>query len=455
VNPPTAIVGGGIAGLAAAFELTGRGVPFTLFEASDRLGGLIRTEQVDGFTIEAGADSMLAQKRAGLALCDELGLTPRLITMQAPRTAFVLHRGRLFPLPSPSLMGIPASWRQLATYELLPPRARVRVGLEPFVPRRGDPADESIGRFFTRRFGRTATDLLAQPLLGGIHAGDIDRLSLPALFPRLAEAERSGRGVLRLARQTARAGDAGGAFRSLASGMGELVESVRNRLPAASVRPQAPVHALAKRPGGWDVASPAGVERFGAVILACPARSAAQLLTPVDPDAAGLCATVPYVSTVSVALAWPREAIAHPLAGSGFVVARATSAGRLTACTWVSSKWPGRAPAGHALLRAYLGGAHDPEAVNLSDDAIVDVAVRELSAILSIDRPPRLTRVYRWREAGAQHEVGHQARMRELDGRLAAHAGLVVAGSGFRSIGVPDCIADGRAAAASTCSLRV
>jgi oxygen-dependent protoporphyrinogen oxidase len=447
-----AIVGGGIAGLAAAFELSLRGVPFTLFEGSDRLGGLIRTEYDGGFTIEAGADSMLAQKRAGLTLCDELGLTPRLISMRTPRTAYVLAGGALHPLPSPSLLGIPSSLRQLMAYDLLPPAARLRVALEPLVPRRRIPQDESIAAFFRRRFGRVAVERLAQPLLGGIHAGDIETLSLPALFPRLADAERSGRGVLRWVRQTARI-SGGGAFRSLAAGMGELVDSLRGRLSGHDIRLSTPVHGIAKQDDGWEVAAEGSSVHASSVVLACPARVAASLLRPIDADAADLCAAVPYVSTASVALGFPREAVAHPLEGSGYVVARASTPGRVTACTWVSSKWEGRAPAGQVLLRAYLGGAHDPTAVDLSDDEMVDVALRELSAILSISAPPTLARVFRWRAAGAQHEVGHQARVNTLEARLTAHAGLFVTGSGFRSIGVPDCIADGRAVASSVAAV--
>jgi oxygen-dependent protoporphyrinogen oxidase len=368
--------------------------------------------------------------------------------MKTPRTAYVLAGGALHPLPSPSLFGIPASLRQLMAYDLLPPAARLRVALEPLVPRRRDPGDGSIAAFFRRRFGRTAVERLAQPLLGGIHAGDVEALSLPALFPRLAEAERSGRGVLRWVRQTARV-SGGGAFRSLAAGMGELVDALRGRLSGHDLRLSAPVHAIAKQDDGWEVSAEGSSSRAASVVLACPAHAAAGLLRSVDPGAADLCAAVPYVSTASVALGFPREAVAHPLQGSGYVVARASSPGRLTACTWVSSKWEGRAPAGHVLLRAYLGGGHDPTAVELSDDEMVDVAVRELSAILSISARPTLARVFRWPAAGAQHEVGHQARVKALEGRLKAHAGLFVAGSGFRSIGVPDCIADGRAVASA------
>jgi oxygen-dependent protoporphyrinogen oxidase len=186
-----------------------------------------------------------------------------------------------------------------------------------------------------------------------------------------------------------------------------------------------------------------------AVILAVPAPAAARLLAPIDAAAAALCAGVPYVSTASVALAFPRRAVRHPLAGSGFVVARAHSPLRITACTWVSSKWAGRAPAGTVLLRAFAGGTHDPGAVDLDDGELADVAVRDLSGILGIDAPPMLSRVHRWRDAGAQHEVGQIARVAAIESRLLAHPGLLVAGSGFRSVGIPDCIADGRAAGAA------
>ena len=208
-----AIVGGGISGLSAAYELSRRGIPFRLFEASDRLGGLIRTDRVDGFTIEAGADSMLAQKRAAIELCIELGLEPQLISTRMPRTAFVLRDGRLFPLPSPSMLGIPATLRGLLQFDLLPLGARARLAVEPLVPRRV-PANESIGHFYARRFGRATVDLIAQPLLGGIHSGDVNTLSLRELMPRLLEAEASG-SVLQWVRRVARTTDPGGAFRSL------------------------------------------------------------------------------------------------------------------------------------------------------------------------------------------------------------------------------------------------
>ena len=447
-----AIIGGGITGLAAAYELAVRRVPFQLFEASPRLGGIIRTEHVDGFTIEAGPDSILAQKPAAIALCEALDLRTRLITTNVPRTAFVLKDGRLHALPSPSVLGIPTTWKGLVTYDLLSPRARARLAIEPLIRRRRTADDESVAAFFRRRFGETTAATIAEPLLGGIHAGDIDALSIRSLFPRFIEAEAQHGSVLRAFRRHQSFPAGTGLFRSLIGGMEELVSTLEHRLPSDSIRKNAGVDAIAPDGGGWRIATRDGTMLARSVILACPARVAATLIRPLDGRTADLCHNVPYVSTVSVAIAWPRPAIAHALNGSGFVVARDRNAPRITACTWVSSKWSNRAPAGMALLRAFVGGTHDPSAVDLSDDALVTLASKELAPILGISGHPILSRVYRWRQAGAQHNVGQIARVSEIEQRLAPHRGLFVAGSGFRSVGIPDCIADGRAAAVNACS---
>ena len=440
------IIGGGITGLAAAFELAQRQIPFTLFEASSRLGGLIRTEQVDGFTIEAGPDSVLVQKPAALQLCDELGLGPRVISSTPPRTAYVLKAGTLYPLPSPSILGIPLTWRGIAGYDLLPPLARLRLAMEPLVRSVASDEDESVASFFRRRFGPATVDLIAEPLLGGIHAGRIDALSIRSLFPRLAEAERR-RGVLLGFRRTRPSAGVDGLFKSLSSGMGELVTAIEHRLPAGTVHLESRVTSLSSADRRWTIAFAGGKTTADAVILACPAHAAAALLSRVDDESSAICAEVPYVSTASVALGWPKTQVRHDLAGSGFVVARAHNSLRITACTWVSSKWAGRAPSGHVLLRAFVGSAMDPDAVDLIDSDLVDIVARDVGSVLGIDGPPIIARVNRWRHAGAQHNVGQLARIARLEDRLRSFPGLFVAGSGFRSVGIPDCVADGRAAA--------
>ncbi len=459
------IVGGGISGLSAALELATRRVPFILLEASDRTGGLVRTERVNGFTIDSGADSMLAAKPAAVQLCEELGLGHRLMTSTPPRTAYVHARGRLYPLPSPSIFGIPTTPSAIAAYELLPEPARRELAARAagsglaFQHRseqgdagacantRSDPGDESVADFYRRHFGPETVGLIAQPLLGGIHAGDVERLSVGAVAPRLVSAARSG-SLFTPPASSASASDGPGIFRALRGGMGELVAAIESRLPPGSVRVLTSVKSVSLTDGQWRVATDDGMLDARAVVLATPAHVAARLLERTDPVMAGLCAEVPYVSTVSIALAWPRASVGHPLAGSGFVVAHQHSQLRISACTWVSSKWEDRAPPGMVLFRAFLGGATDSSVLDETDDALVAIATRDLSSVLGITGPPQLVTVYRWRNAGAQHNVGHAARLDRMTRQLELLPGLFVAGSGFRSIGVPDCIADGRAAGA-------
>jgi oxygen-dependent protoporphyrinogen oxidase len=457
VNSPILIVGAGITGLTAAYELHRRGVHSIVLEASSRAGGLISTEHAEGFTIEAGPDSLLAAKPAGVELIRDLGLATSLQDVRPPGGAFVLCGGRLYRLPRPSLLGIPLTWRALAGYDLLPWHARLRLALEPTVRARTSNEDESVASFFRRRFGPDTVGLIAQPLLGGIHAGDIEQLSMTSLFPRLLQIEREHGRVLGSDRGQTGVRPGPGAsspFQSLRGGMGTLVEALERALPAGTISYNSRARRIARGADGWrvDIVTEADPRTIDAhtIVLACPARVASALLAPIDRESADLCARVPYVSTASVALAFPRTAIRHPLEGTGFVVARpSTGSGqtadvRITACTWMSSKWEDRAPRDCVLLRAFIGGALDPDVVSLSDEEMTSIVRADLSRALGIDAAPVLTRVYRWRDAGAQHLVGHLDRVRRIEQRLSEAGGLFVAGSGFRSIGIPDCVADAR-----------
>lgn len=438
-HKPILVVGAGISGLAAAYELTKRGHRVRVREAASRAGGLIHTEHAGGFTIEAGPDSILNAKPAALELIRELGLEGELIGVRQPG-AFVLKGHALHALPQPSFLGIPLTPEALAAYDLLSPEGRARMAQEPTVPA-GSGEDESVGAFFRRRFGPEAVDLIAQPLLGGIHAGDIEQLSMRSLFPRLLDAERRGGSVLPsplsdrpspIAHRssTIASHPSISGFAALRGGMSTLVRALEASLPPDAIEYNSRVES-------------ADDPDTSAVIVAAHAYSAATLLEPIDPEAARLCALVPYVSTASVALAWPRDTVSHPLKGTGFVVARRYSDVRITACSWVSSKWESRAPDGSVLLRAFIGSAHDPHVVDLTDDELVAIARRDLGQVLGITAAPILARVYRWRRAGAQHLVGHLDRVLEIERRLAPR-GIFVAGSGFRATGIPDCVADGR-----------
>ena len=448
-----AVVGGGITGLAAAYELHRRDISFVLLEGAPRLGGMIRTEAVDGFTIDAGPDSLLVHKPAALALCREVGLGPRLIPTLEPRAAYVLRRGRLRRLARGSVLGIPTRPGPLALDGPLSWPGRLRMALDLALPPRDSSDDESVAAFFRRRFGREAIDFLAEPLLAGIHAGDVERLSVRALFPTLVEAERTAGSVIRgLRRQStgrARRGGGEGPFRSLPGGLGELVSAVARHLPPASVRCGSKVEAIAGS-GPFRISVAGGSIAARQVLLAVPARPAAALLGPLDAEAARLCASIRHTSSATVALAYPRTAVGRTIRGSGFVVPWAERGGSglsILAGTSISSKWPGRAPDGQALFRGFLGGARDPDVLARTDDVLIDAVHRDLAGLLAITGAPTLARVYRWPDANPQHDVGHLATIAAIDVRLARLPGLHLAGSAIRGVGIPDCIAAGRAAA--------
>lgn len=440
------VIGGGISGLAAAYDLQRRGVSVGVLEAAPRAGGVIQTERVDGWVIEAGPDSLLVQKPAAVALCHELGIGDRLIATLSPRTAYVLRDGRLHPLIEGSFLGFPLRAGALLRSSLFTPAGKLRMACEPLIPRVRTREDESIASFVRRRFGQEAVDYLAEPLLAGIHAGDVDKLSIDLLFPRLREAERRAGSVVRAFRSLRMRPTPQGAFLSLPGGIQELVDALGRRLSAGTIRLSARVVEL-RRAGRYIVESTAGTCRAKAVILAVPAYVAAGLLRAIDTTTAGLCDAVPYASTATVALGYRTSQVRHPLLGSGFVVPRVERS-PLLAATWVTSKWPARAPAGHVLLRAFLGGGRDPHRLDRSDEELVEAARTELADLLGIDDAPVLARLFRWTRQSPQHEVGHQQRLVHIDQRLASLPGLFLGGSGFRAIGIPDCVADAREIAA-------
>ena len=444
------VVGGGIAGLSAAYELQARGLSFVLLERTARPGGVIVSEEVDGYTIDGGPDSLLVQKPEAIALCREIGLGDRLITTKPPRLAFIQRAGRLHPLPAHSVLGIPTRIGPFVGTGLFTWAGKLRMASELFVPARRDGADESIGSFMRRRFGEEATTYLAEPLLAGIHAGDVDRLSIKALFPRLVETERTqGSLIAAFSRAAPSPAAADGAFRSLPGGLSEMVRTLAARLPPDALRFSTPARRVLVAPARVETAAGESLAAR-AVIITAPAYVAADLLRDQDGDIARMCQDVRYASTATIALAFPRSAVKHPLNGSGFVVPRTERTGILAA-SWLSSKWPHRAPDDRVLMRAFFGGARDEHALDQSDTQLEEVALSALRPLLGISGDPLLSRVYRFDRASPQHEVGHLARIEALDRRLAETPGLFMTGSGLRGVGIPDCVADARATAKKAC----
>jgi protoporphyrinogen/coproporphyrinogen III oxidase len=450
------IVGGGIAGLAVAYELHRETVPFVLLEERTRPGGVILSEEVDGFVLDAGPDALLVQKPDGVKLCHELGLGDRLVSTRRPRVAYVQRAGRLHPLPAASVLGIPTEWGPFIRTSLFSWTAKLRMGAELVIPARVDESDESIGAFMRRRFGQEAVTYLAEPLLAGIHAGDVDRLSIRALFPRLVEAERAHGSLLRAFRRPSPAStntshgeppSDDGAFRSLPGGLSELTAGLMRALPADSMKLHTRAVRLSHEDGRYRVSTETGpVIDAASVVLATPAFASSRIVRAFDPQLADLCDGIRYASVATVVMAYERSAVTHPLNGSGFVVPRSEGTGILAA-SWLSSKWPHRAPEGRVLMRTFVGGGRDPEALELSDGDLVARSINALTPLVGISDRPLFTRVYRWDRANAQHEIGHLERVAAIDRALEAHPGLFVTGSAYRGVGIPDCVRDGRATA--------
>jgi oxygen-dependent protoporphyrinogen oxidase len=303
-----------------------------------------------------------------------------------------------------------------------------------------------------------AATYLAEPLLAGIHAGDVDRLSVRALFPRLVDAERTHGSLLRafamknpirnsLSNQQPAISNEG-AFKSLPGGLTEMVRALVSALGEPHVRLNTVVDAVTG-PGPFVVRTAEGESIDAkALVLAIPAYAASALLRDRDEALARLAGEIPYASAATVAMAFERSRVRHPLTGSGFVVPRVEHTGILAA-SWLSSKWPNRAPEDCVLMRTFLGGARDPHALERSDADLLQTSLAALRPLLGIEGEPLLTRVYRWTRGNAQHEVGHLDRMAAIDRALTRHPGLFITGSGFRGVGIPDCVADGRKVAAS------
>jgi protoporphyrinogen/coproporphyrinogen III oxidase len=444
-----AVVGGGIAGLSAAFALHRLGVSYRLLEGAPRLGGVIRTERESGFVMEAGPDAILAQKPEAVALARELGLGDRLLpTNPAQKAVFVLHRGALRPLPDGMTLGVPTRILPMVATRLFSWPAKLRMATEVRLRPRADAGDESIASFLGRHFGREAVERIGEPLLAGIHAGDPDRLSMLSAFPRFVEMERKHGSLIRAMWKAPRPpSNAPAAFVSFPGGLQELADAV-----AARVRPFAsvghPVRAVRPVASGWEIESAGGEGLTAkALILAVPAPEAARLLASVDAGLAGALGAFRSVSTAVVYLGYRRADVAHPLDGYGVVIPRGEGL-RASALGFVSTKFPGRAPEGHVLLRVFLGGARDPDVLDDDDGALADRAAGECAPVLGLRGAPVLARVFRWPRATPQMDVGHGARMAWIDAQADARRGLYLTGSGLRGTGIPDMVADGARQAA-------
>jgi oxygen-dependent protoporphyrinogen oxidase len=450
------VVGGGIAGLTAAWTLRQRGADVTVYEASERLGGKLQTEHVDDLLIDSGPDSFLSTKPAALQLIEQLGLGDRVInTLPDGGGTFILRNGTLMPLPEGITLLVPAEFKAIARTPLLSPLGKLRMALDYVIPARKDDADESIGHFVRRRVGTQAFERMAEPLLSGIFAGDADQLSLLSTFPRLRETERTHGSVIKGAiaqrRQATSAPPKPGPrrtpFVSLDRGLSELINRLADQIGREHIQTSAHVASIVELGDGLAIELASGArEVFDGVVIAAPASETADMLAHLDQRISTELRRIPYVSSATISLAFRAADVADKQGGRGFVIPRAE--GRtLTAVTWTSNKFGGRVPEGVALLRAFVGRAGNQRPAHLDDGELIPLVRAELQAILGIDAEPIVTRVYRWPRGMPQYNLGHPELLASLDTLLSNHPAIALTGAAYRGVGIPDCISDATAQA--------
>ncbi|MGO8817032.1 MAG: protoporphyrinogen oxidase [Terriglobia bacterium] len=480
------VIGGGVSGLAATYTLarareSGAPIEEMLLEAGPSLGGVIRTETLDGFVIEAGPDSFLAEKPQAAAMARELGLGDDLIgSNDHARRTYILHRGRLLPLPDGLMFLVPTRLWPMVTTKLLPLGTKLAVARELCTLRpSADNGDESVASFVRRHYGEAMVENIADPLLAGVYGGDSAALSVRSVLPRFWEMERQHgsltRATLKAMRQRQFALAANGGhglapahagnsarklplFMTLKGGLQQMTQKLASQGDKYRVFLRRPVLALEFAPGGPGGAPDSCSRRYqitcdggkvydtDAVVLALPAPRAGGLLSSLDQRLSELLQGIAYSSSMTVSLGFDEQARATLPAGFGFLIPRKERR-RMLACTFVHAKFNHRVPDGKAMLRCFLGGSRDPEVLGLRDDEVVAVVRRELREIMNFTAEPLFYRVHRWPASMAQYEVGHGGRVSAIEERLRDLPGLYLAGNAYSGIGISDCIRMGKSAA--------
>ena len=452
------IIGGGITGLSAAYRLTelqnekNLDIEVLLIEKSDKPGGNISTVKKDGFLIELGPDMFFTQRPWALNLAERLGLENELVeTNEAARGTYVVWQKKLLPVPEGFLMLAPSKIAPFLKSPLFSWQGKLRMIMDLFIPKKAL-RDESLASFVRRRFGSEALERAAQPMIGGVYTADPEKLSLRATMPQFLELEEKYgsviKGMLRRGKNETH-GDTGARysqFLSFKKGMQTLVDTIVSKLPENSVSLNESVTEISHSKETWTIHSQKRKIDAEAVIITTPSYHAASLIENIDPSLYGDLSSIEYASSAVIILAYKREYISHELDGFGFVVPDVEESD-LVACSFSSVKFEGRAPDGHVLLRAFVGGALNPGICEMEDAIIIEKAEKEISQILGIKSAPEFTILKRYPLAMPQYHVGHVELVSKIREKISCHRGLKIAGNAYGGVGIPDSVHSGEQAA--------
>jgi oxygen-dependent protoporphyrinogen oxidase len=456
-SPRVVIVGGGITGLAAAWRLEpwarAGAIQLELWEASQRLGGAIRSHRQDGWVVEGGPDSLLRRKPQAERLCRAVGLGDQLIGIHpAHRGSYIYHRHRLYPIPAGLEAGIPTRLGPLLGNPLLSPWGKMRAAADLIRPGFPLKEDVALGALLQHRFGRQVVERLAEPLLSGIYAGDLWNMSTAATFPHFLTWARQYRSLLWAAgkaRGRRSPPDAESPFVTLAGGLETLVERLSEELVATRVVRGRAAATISERSGRFQLQSGDGGEaEADAVVLAAPAWASAAILAKAYPEASEALGGIPYTNLAVVGLVYDPSAVPRPLDRTGFLVPRGEGL-EITACTWVSAKWAYPNPPAQAVFRVFLGRART-DVLAQRDGRLLEQALSDLEEVMGrFSAPPLWSKVFRLERGLPQYLVGHRARVQAARQAVSRTPGLVLAGAALDGVGIPDCIRQGEEAAAA------
>jgi protoporphyrinogen/coproporphyrinogen III oxidase len=449
------IVGGGIAGLSAAYylkkEIKEKKLPYSvrLIEASDKLGGKMQTIQTDGFTIERGPDSFLARKKSAARLAINLGLEDDLVRVSSGKS-YILANERLHRMPEGSFMGIPTKVKPFLFSSLFSVKGKLRAAGDFVLPKGKPQTDQSLGKFFRRRLGDEVVENLIEPLLSGIYAGDIDDLSLMSTFPNFYHLEQKHRSLVRGLNHTmpkkkeTKDKPKQGMFLTLRNGLSSMVDALERELGDTVIK-SVSVNHVEKKEAGYELLLGNGEKLLAdSVVLATPHFATQKMLSHYDFMSS--FKAQPATSVANVAMVFDQKDIEKDIDGTGFVISR-NSDHRITAVTWTHKKWPHTTPEGKALVRCYVGRPDDQEVVDFTDDEIEEIVLKDLNKTMNITAKPEYKVVSRWRNAMPQYTVGHKERLNEVKEQMSdILPGVFLAGSSFEGIGIPDCIDQGEEA---------